>query len=122
MRSSSPQRRLRVLLDECVPVQLRHALAGHDVRTVLHVNWRSLRNGDLLNAAEREGFDVFVTADRGIPRNHDLAGWRLAMVVVPTNRRKILLAMTDLLREAIERVSPGECEVIRAVSEKPEPS
>jgi hypothetical protein len=76
----------------------------------------------LLNAAEREGFDVFVTADRGIPGNHVLAGWHLAVVVVPTNRRKILLAMTDILRDAIERASPGACQVVSTTPDGHEPS
>ena len=111
-----------MLLDECVPVQLRHAFADHDVRTVLHMDWRSLKNGELLNAAEREGFDVFVTADRGIPSNRVLVGWHLAVVVLPTNRRKILLAMTDMLCDAIEGVSPGECQMVSAASDGRKPS
>jgi hypothetical protein len=112
MKSSSPQRELRVLIDECLPVQRRHAFAGHDARTVVHMAWRSLKNGELLSAAEREGFDVFVTADAGIPKNHDLAGWHLAVVVVPTNRRKVLDSITALVRKMAEEVVPGECRII----------
>src|SRR5260370_3926519 len=123
MKSSSPRSERRVLIDECLPVQLRHVFAGHDVRTVMHMAWRSLKNGELLSAAEREGFDVFVTADAGIPKNHDLAGWHLAVVVVPTNRRKILDSMPTLLRKTVEEVPPGGCRIIpqRASRTSPRP-
>jgi len=56
----------------------------------MHMAWRSLKDGELLSAAEREGFDVFLTADAGIPKNHDFAGWHLAVVVIPTKRRRII--------------------------------
>src|SRR5439155_4052925 len=91
---------------------LRHVFAGHDVRTVKHMAWRALKNGELLSAAEREGFDVFVTADAGIPKNHDFAGWHLAVVVIPTNRRKVIERLAPLLREAVNEVAPGDCRII----------
>lgn len=112
MKSSNQRRELRVLIDECLPVQLRHFIPNYDVRTVMHMAWRSLKNGELLRAAEHEGFDVFVTADAGMARDHDLSGWNMAVVVVPTNRRKQLGDIADLLRRAIEEVAPGECRII----------
>jgi hypothetical protein len=42
--------------------------------------------------------------------------------IVPTNRRKILLAMTDMLCDAIEGVSPGECQMVSAASDGRKPS
>ena len=72
-RSSSLRHKLRILIDECLPIQLRHIFIGHDARTVIHMSWRSLSNGDLLAAAEREQFDVFLTVDARIPTTHDIA-------------------------------------------------
>jgi predicted nuclease of predicted toxin-antitoxin system len=112
MNSSSRRRELRILIDECLPVQVRHFFPGHDVRTVMHMAWRSLKDGELLSAAERDEFDVFVTADAGIPKNHDIKGWRLAIVVVPTNRRQVLAGITTILREAVEAIQRGECRII----------
>jgi hypothetical protein len=34
--------------------------------------WRELTNGDLLNAAEREGFDVLLTADTNFGNSRTL--------------------------------------------------
>lgn len=38
----------RVLVDECLPVQLHRWLDGFDVRTVEFMGWKGLRNGELL--------------------------------------------------------------------------
>ena len=42
---------MKILLDVCTPVQVRHALPGHDVRTAVKMGWGELENGDLLAAA-----------------------------------------------------------------------
>ena len=54
---------MRILLDECVPVQVARALVGHEVQTTVGQGWRSIGNGDLLQRAEAAGFELFVIAD-----------------------------------------------------------
>ena len=49
---------MRILLDECVPVQVARALAGHDVQMTAGQGWRSVGNGELLRRAEAAGFEV----------------------------------------------------------------
>jgi hypothetical protein len=49
---------MRILLDECVPLQVRHALPDHEVVTVQRMGWTGVGNGDLLDAAEQAGFEV----------------------------------------------------------------
>lgn len=56
----------RVLSDHCVPKPLRRELPGEEVRTCFEQGWATLRNGELLAAAETAGFDVFVTADKNM--------------------------------------------------------
>lgn len=65
-----------VLLDENLPHRLRLLIPGHDVRTVDYQGWKSLSNGELLQAAEDAGFSVMVKADKGMhyQQNGDL-GW-----------------------------------------------
>jgi len=103
---------LRILIDECLPVQLRHIFVGHDARTVVHMSWRSLKNGELLAAAEREQFDLFITADVRIPSTHDIARSHLAVVVVPTNRRRVLDQITNSILDAVAQAKPGEVSII----------
>jgi predicted nuclease of predicted toxin-antitoxin system len=43
---------MKILLDECVPVQVAKALAGHEVTTVQRLGLAGRENGDVLAAAE----------------------------------------------------------------------
>ena len=38
-------RRVRILLDESVPIQVRNALAGHQVSTAVEMGWQGIANG-----------------------------------------------------------------------------
>jgi hypothetical protein len=49
---------MRLLLDECLPRQLKRELAGHDVVTVPEAGLAGLKNGALLRRAS-ELFDTF---------------------------------------------------------------
>lgn len=51
---------MKVLLDENLPQLLRN----HEVFTVRYQGWAGLKNGELLKAAEDNGFEVFVTGDQ----------------------------------------------------------
>jgi predicted nucleotidyltransferase len=43
---------MRVLFDQATPVPIREFLIGHTVRTAAQEHWDTLKNGDLLTAAE----------------------------------------------------------------------
>ncbi len=53
---------MRILFDQGTPVPLRELLGSHQVETAFERGWSTLTNGELLAAAEQEGFDVFLTA------------------------------------------------------------
>ena len=100
---------MRILLDECVHAGVRIAFPGHAVKTVTEAGWRTSKDGPLLAFAERH-FDVFVTIDRKLERQHDLSKLHLVFVLarVPNNTLAGYLPVFAQLREAVERVRPGE--------------
>jgi predicted nuclease of predicted toxin-antitoxin system len=73
---------VRVLLDSCLPVPLRHHIAGHEVETAAFRGWSGLDNGELIQAASDAGFDVLVTVDQGFPFQQNLKGHSLAVVML----------------------------------------
>jgi predicted nuclease of predicted toxin-antitoxin system len=77
----------RVLIDECLPVQLHRWLAPPDARTVEFQGWKGLRNGELL-AQATERFDVLLTVDALLADEHDFAALGLGVVLLSTNRIK----------------------------------
>ena len=44
------------------------------------MGWHELRNGDLLQAAERDGFDVLITSDKNIRHQNRLGGLGIAVL------------------------------------------
>ncbi len=75
-----------VLFDQGTPVPIRRHLAHHTVRTAAQQGWATLDNGELLTAAELAGFDVFVTTDKNLRHQQNLAGRHIAIVVIGSAR------------------------------------
>lgn len=98
---------MKILLDECVPVQVRNALAGHEVATVQQQGWAGIKNGDLLGAAESAGFDLFILADKNLRYQQNLAGRRLSILELWTNHRPTLEKHFSLIRTAVESIKAG---------------
>jgi len=73
---------MRVLFDQATPVPLRAFLSGHTISTAAQQRWAALENGARLRAAEAEGFDVLVTTDKNMRYQQNLAGSRIAIVVL----------------------------------------
>ena len=71
-----------VLFDHSVPAPLRYALKNHVVVEAVERGWEALGNGALLDAAEAAGFDVFITADKNIRFQQNLALRKIAIVVL----------------------------------------
>ena len=98
---------MRVLFDQGTPVPIRPFLIGHTVRTAAQQQWDTLKNGDLLIAAEDAGFDVFVTTDRNIRYQQNLAGRTIAVVVVGVQQWPALKPHIALVVAAVDGATPG---------------
>ena len=98
---------MRVLLDHSVPRGLRTVLAGVEVRHAFEMGWHELRNGDLLRAAEQDGFDVLVTSDKNIRHQIRLGGLRIAILELGTNHWPTLRGSIGLILETLGLVTSG---------------
>ena len=100
---------MRVLLDEQLPVDLAAALQGHSVDTVVRRGWTGITNGELLRRMGTE-YDVFVTMDRGIEFQQNLATVSVGILLVRTssNRMAHLLPLVPAILETIPALKPGQ--------------
>jgi hypothetical protein len=98
---------VRILFDQGTPVPLRKLLISHQVETAFELGWSTLSNGDLLTAAEREGFEVFVTTDRNLHDQQTLGGRRIAVVVLSSTSWPRIQKATTAIQQAIDSVLPG---------------
>ena len=101
---------MRVLLDECVPRKLKSSLTGHECRTVPEEGLAGKRNGELLALAEKAGFDVFLSVDRGIEFQQNLQSRRIAVLLVRAQSSRLadLLPHVPEILRRLERLCPGE--------------
>jgi predicted nuclease of predicted toxin-antitoxin system len=99
---------MKILLDECVPVQVRNALTGHEIQSATDSRWRGLSNGELLRLAEQQAFDIFVVADKNMRHQQDLSGRRIAILELWTNHRPTLERNFQYICAAVERMIPGQ--------------
>jgi hypothetical protein len=97
---------VRILIDECLPTRCHTWFPGHTVETVEFRSWKGVLNGALLARAVEAGFEVLLTADRRMYRQHDFSRLALAVVVTPGNRLNTLNELRDTIVAAIERAEP----------------
>jgi len=98
---------MKIFFDQGTPVPLRRALEGHTVSTAYEMGWGELDNGDLLTAAESR-FDVLVTTDKNLRYQQNLAGRRLAILVLPTANWPQLQVRQMQIAAAINALRPGD--------------
>ena len=98
---------MRVLFDQGVPVPLRGFLQGHAVETAFERGWSTLKNGQLLDAAEREGFDLLVTTDQNLKYQQNLGGRRLAIIVLTTTAWPRMQPRVAEIVAAVDAIRPG---------------
>jgi hypothetical protein len=105
-------------VDECLPEDLVAWLSEWDVRMVQQMGWAGVKNGELLRRAQGQ-FDLFLTADKNLRYQQNLKGRRLAILVLPSNRLKVLRRMIADIEAAIAQIIPGRA---NQYSEIPQPA
>ena len=82
-------------------------LSGHDCVTSQQRGWGGIKNGSLLDLAERE-FDLFVTSDQNLRYQQNLAGRRIAILELSTNDYRRIQAAAGLIQNAVATMRPKE--------------
>ncbi len=81
-RTRHPRLSMLVLFDHGTPKGLARALPGHTIVKAQARGWERLHNGALLTVAEEASFHLFMTTDRRIRYQQNLAGRKIAIVVL----------------------------------------
>lgn len=98
---------MRVLFDQATPVPIRPFLKGHTDRTAAQQGWDTFRNGELLNAAEAAGYEVFLTPDKNMRYQQNLAGRKIAVVVIGNPQWPVLRPHVERVVAAVNAAVPG---------------
>jgi len=98
---------MKVLFDQGTPAPLRNALTAHEVTTAFEMKWSLLENGALLAAAENL-FDAFITTDKNLRYQQNLAVRRLAILVLPTTSWPEMRRHIAAVSKAVDALKPGD--------------
>jgi hypothetical protein len=98
---------MKILFDHGTPAPLRSRLAGHEISTAYEMGWATLSNGDLLAVAEKS-FDAFITTDQNLCHQQNLAGRRLAILVLPTTSWPEIQKHINQVADAVSALKPGD--------------
>jgi predicted nuclease of predicted toxin-antitoxin system len=101
---------MKILIDECLPDELKDTLTamGHESQTVRRAGFGSKKNGELLTLAEGR-WDVMVTSDRNIKYQQNMMGRTISILILcaKSNRMKDLLPLMPAFAEALLSIHPG---------------
>lgn len=98
---------MRVLFDNGTPRGVANGLPDHVVEEARARGWDSLDNGELLDAAETAGFDVFVTTDRNLRHQQNLAARKIAIVVLSKGRWRLIRRRLAEIAAAVNAATRG---------------
>jgi hypothetical protein len=104
---------LKIVFDQGVPVPLRsRLLVGHEVYTAYELTWSTLKNGELLSAADKAGYDLLVTTDQKLKYQQNLVGRSLSIVVLLSTSWPRIEKQVDAILAAISRAGAGSYEEV----------
>ena len=99
---------MKILFDQGTPVPLRRHLTGHVVDTAFERGWSNVENGELLDAAEWDGYGLLITTDQNLKHQQVLGGRQLAVVVLLSSSwPRIQLRINDI-QAAVDGIGPGD--------------
>ncbi len=92
---------MKILLDECIPRKLKNALQDYECQTVPEAGLAGRKNGLLLSIAEADGFDLFLTMDKGVRYQQNLAGRAIAILIARARSNRLDIYCRTWQRRAI---------------------
>lgn len=103
---------MRLLFDQGTPSPLRTYLSDHVVATAFEQGWSNLENGELLNAAEAEGFDALITTDQNLLHQQNLSQRKISVVVLLTTNWPRIARNVSLVIEAVQKLPDNKYQEI----------
>lgn len=99
---------MKILFDANTPAPLARFLRGHDVTRTDELGWQGLDNGTLLAAAEDAGFELLITCDQNVRYQQNLAGRKLAVLILSSNCWPLLRRVAAQIATAAELMQTGQ--------------
>lgn len=103
---------MKILFDQGVPAPLGLRLGGHVVDTAYALGWSRLKNGELIAAAEANGYDVLLTTDQNLRYQQNLSGRRIGILVLLSTSWPRIQRNLGSIEAALSRVRENSYEEV----------
>ena len=98
---------MTILLDENIPHLLKRLLSEFEVTTVQEIGLSGTKNGALISFIDGT-YDVFITADKNLKYQQNLATRRVAIVELYSNRLPEIERMEERIRTVLTTLDKGD--------------
>mgnify|MGYP007054684287 CR=1 FL=1 len=98
---------MKVLFDEDVPGKLARLLPRHEIHTVVSMQWGGIKNGALLELIAQERFHIFLTGDKNMESQQQLAGRPFAVLVMSAINWPVVRSHVHSIAAALDNARPG---------------
>ncbi|MGA7392075.1 MAG: DUF5615 family PIN-like protein [Terrimicrobiaceae bacterium] len=98
---------MRILFDNDVPWPLRKHLTGHEVFSAYHCGWHQKTNGELLDLAEADGFDLLVTCDASMRFQQQVTGRKIGVLALIQTNWPLVECYVLEIAEAVNQMTVG---------------
>ena len=101
---------MKILFDHGTPRPLIQYLNAHAhaCDTAADKGWETLRNGELIDQAEQEGYEVLITTDQKLRYQQNAADRRLAIIVLLKNNWPRVRTRIEEILATLEGIQAGE--------------
>ena len=106
---------MKILFDQGTPVPLRKFLKNHSVTTAYEEGWYNLSNGDLLKAAESQGYQILITTDQNLRYQQNLSDRQIAIVVLLSTSWPKIRKQVDEISAVINTTNLGDYQEISII-------
>ena len=98
---------MKILFDQGTPVPLRRSLTGPEVHTAYECGWQILENGELLTAAENDGYDLLISTDQNLKYQQNLGQGKIGVLILMSTSWPNIRRHLDAISCGIESARTG---------------
>lgn len=98
---------MKILFDQGTPAPLRRSLVGQAVDTAYELGWSTFKNGELIDAAEKKGYDLLITTDQALRYQQNLTARKIAIIVLMTTDWRRIQTRVEEIKRAIDLIAIG---------------
>lgn len=105
----------KLLLDENLPIRLKYDFPDvFEVLTVNDMKWNFLKNGELLNAMETNGFEALISSDHNLIYEQNIKKYNLIFIIIKTSDNRYE-TIAPLIPKVVSKIKSGLTEKVTII-------